>query len=217
MPAKRGASSGASIARAAERAVDVEPELFLARDCRPSAARSSIAPTSTVPAVPTSRNGVAAPLRDPRRSPHATPRYPSDARASVAIMRSAALPKPASSMAWRDAAMRRGRDIGGEALARRGEPSRRDAGPSARGARDQHGDEIRHRTAGDEQPAGASRESRTAAATQRGPGARPRSACDRGRRRLAFRPAASISASMPTGVPPPCTQPMKPGCALPAA
>lgn len=34
---------------------------------------------------------------------------------------------------------------------------------------------------------------------------------------FAFRPAASISASMPTGVPPPCTQPMKPGCTLPTA
>ena len=28
---------------------------------------------------------------------------------------------------------------------------------------------------------------------------------------LAFNPAASISATMPTGVPPPCTQPIKPG------
>lgn len=33
--------------------------------------------------------------------------------------------------------------------------------------------------------------------------------------RLAFNPAASISASIPTGVPPPCTHPMKPGCRFP--
>ena len=32
--------------------------------------------------------------------------------------------------------------------------------------------------------------------------------------RLALRPPASISANMPTGVPPPWTQPMYPGCRL---
>ncbi len=34
---------------------------------------------------------------------------------------------------------------------------------------------------------------------------------------LALRPAASISASMPTGVPAPCTQPMNRGWVLPVA
>jgi hypothetical protein len=35
--------------------------------------------------------------------------------------------------------------------------------------------------------------------------------------RLAFSPPAGSSASMPMAVPPPCTQPMKPGCRLPVA
>ena len=35
--------------------------------------------------------------------------------------------------------------------------------------------------------------------------------------RLALSPAASISPSIPATEPPPCTQPMKPGCTLPVA
>ncbi len=56
----------------AEGAVDVETNCFALRQSSARAARSSIAPVSTVPALPTIRKGVK-PLRGPLRSPLQAP------------------------------------------------------------------------------------------------------------------------------------------------
>ncbi len=52
------ASAGRKHGQRAEGAIDMEPGAFLPRRCRRGSSRSSNAPTSTVPAVPTMRNGV---------------------------------------------------------------------------------------------------------------------------------------------------------------
>ena len=99
MPASRGASSGESIAERAEGAVDVKPELLARGTARASAARSSIAPISTVPADADDEERRQAGRRDRRRSARAAPRHRCDASRSTAMQRSASLPRPAISIA----------------------------------------------------------------------------------------------------------------------
>jgi len=83
-------------------------------------------------------------------------------------------------------------------------------------ARDDDGDEVGCGGSGDEEAGGGRGEVEELAGPGGdlafdldGAGSRPP--------RLALRPAASIPASMPTGVPAPWTQPMKPGWTLPTA
>ena len=111
--------------------------------------------------------------------------------------RSASLPRPAKSIALRHAAMRRRRRVGTQ-LRRPSMPMRARTFAQGFRARDQHGHEIGHRGAGDEQAAGALRGNPNKCAPIPRSGARPRSACDRGRR--------DWRSSPPPASPPACRQ-----------
>ena len=109
-------------------------------------------------------------------------------------------------------------DCGGGVAGERGGGDALGANLEAEGvvARDDDGDEVGRGGAGDEEAGGGGGEVEELAGPGGdlafdldGAGSRPP--------RLALRPAASIPASMPTEVPAPWTQPMKPGWTLPTA
>ncbi len=194
----------------------MEPQRF-ALAIAASASRSSMAPVSTVPAVRGDKE-----RRETRRAIRAMAcssagHIDLDDRTLTGISAQRVRAQPGHIHRLGDAAVRAGRGIGGEAscapLRRR---RVRTSVPSSRGSATSTRDQVGHRSAGHEQSAGRVRESRTIRASSAIPAARLRSGIWSRPPRLAFSPAASISASMPTGVPPPCTQPMKPGWALPA-
>jgi hypothetical protein len=135
---------------------------------------------------------------------------------STGIKRSASLPMPAMSSAFAMQLWAATEVYAASFFELAATPAQRTSKPKLGIAGDQHADEVGHRGPGDEQAAGALRKTEDPphpaddlALHFDGAWSRPP--------RLAFSPAASISASIPTGVPPPCTQPMKPGCTLPAA
>ena len=204
MPLSRGASSGDKLGRA-PRTRHRHGTIVLLRGRRTQAvAGRRSRRSSTVPAVPTTRNGVEdRPHGPPADGRGAGRRHPSGVASSVSMHAKASVPEPAKSSARGDAAMGRAGRIGPEPHALRRRALR--SGSRAR-APIVRATSTAIRLAIDvpvtKRPLALSGNSKICRAhstiwrsTSIPAWSRPP--------RLEFRPAASISASIPTGVPPP--------------
>ena len=212
MPARRGAISRRQHAQRAVGAVHVQVQVLARRRCRPG--RPGRRWRRCPPCRRCRRSGRGAGRRRGRRRSPALERVEDRCGGRRPSRSGAGCPSPARPCPWparrsRGRASRRRRSGAAPAT-----PVRRPSGPRARRRAISTPMKLAIEAPVTNRPlavAGKPNSSRIQPATSRstsiGMWSRPP--------RLAFRPAASISASMPTGVPPPCTQPMKPGCRLP--